>query len=90
VRPDAWLRCNALELTRDAVCAEHGCDVGHMAQWFAKPFPRVATFDISDAHVQLSRDRLSQLAIADLWLLPLRDTDAVACLSFICICIGRI
>jgi SAM-dependent methyltransferase len=63
LRLEAWLRRNSLELNRDTVCAEYGCGVGRLTQWFAARFRRVLAFDISEPHLKAARERLSRQGI---------------------------
>jgi SAM-dependent methyltransferase len=63
LRLEAWLRRNFLELNPDTKCAEYGCGVGRVTEWFARRFQRVLAFDISEPHLEVARKRLSRKGI---------------------------
>jgi SAM-dependent methyltransferase len=74
LRLEAWLRRNSLELNTDAVCAEYGCGVGRLTQWFATRFRHVLAFDISESHLKAARERLCRRGINNVDFVLVRGT----------------
>jgi SAM-dependent methyltransferase len=81
LRLEAWLRRNSLELKPDTICAEYGCGVGRLTQWFARRFRRVVAFDISEFHLKAAQDYLSRQGIHNVDFVLVRGNADLQMLS---------
>jgi SAM-dependent methyltransferase len=55
----AWLTRNHIEPQSIHSCSEYGCGVGRVTNWLCCRFPQVFAYDISEPHLQLARQHLS-------------------------------
>jgi 2-polyprenyl-3-methyl-5-hydroxy-6-metoxy-1,4-benzoquinol methylase len=62
-RAENFLARHGRELPKDGICADYGCGLGRMTLWLAQRCKRVLAIDVSEAHLNIAREKLAARGI---------------------------